>query len=226
MKTNPAVTPGFVVVYDRKTGTRCEILGTEDHDRKSIAVLRADNHQREIEIPADNLWAAYTLDRDEAVRPGLQVKARSDGAHYAVVASNRANDNPKFVELTPIGDCLNNPDLIVSGNRFWDMFEPLAESDAVKDSDGESDVVKDSDGEADDISDTFEDGADDYLSLIERFALEAPVPFTTSQRHDLDVAIASNAVDDVAAIMDRNVRLRYDFAEAMMRERAKRTGEQ
>ena len=216
MKTNPAVTPGFVVVYDRKTGTRCEILGTEDHDRKSIAVLRADNHQREIEIPTDKLWAAYTLDRDEAVRPGLQVKARSDGAHYAVVASNRANDNPKFVELTPIGDCLSNPDLIVSGNRFWDKFEPLAESD----------VVKDSDGEADDISDTFEDGADDYLSLIERFALEAPVPFTTSQRHDLDVAIASNAVDAVASIMDRNVRLRYDFAEAMMRERAKRTGEQ
>ena len=216
MKTNPAVTPGFVVVYDRKTGTRCEILGTEDHDRKSIAVLRADNHQREIEIPTDKLWAAYTLDRDEAVRPGLQVKARSDCAHYAVVASHRANDNPKFVELTPIGDCLSNPDLIVSGNRFWDMFEPLAESD----------VVKDSDGVADDISDTFEDGADDYLSLIERFALEAPVPFTTSQRHDLDVAIASNAADAVAAIMDRNVRLRYDFAEAMMRERAKRTGEQ
>ncbi len=78
-----------------------------------------------------------------------------------------------------------------------------------------------------DTFDLIERGEDDErISLIDSIALEAPVPFTTSQRHDLDVAVASGDTDDVAAIMDRNVRLRYAFAEALMRERAKRAGEQ
>ena len=219
MKTNPAVTQGLVVYY-RVTGERCKVMGIENIDDIDTAIVWSENDQDEMAIDVDRFWDEYVANRDDVLRPRLQVKSRFSGAHYEIVAYGHEFDKLKLV-VSPVGSRNSgNPDLTVSGltvsgKQFWDVFEPLAESDVVKDSD--DDVVP--------VPDSPEVDVEDH-SLLERFALDAPVPFTTSQRHDLDVAIASNAVDDVAAIMDRNVRLRYDFAEAMMRERAKRTGEQ
>lgn len=215
MKTNPAVTQGLVVYY-RVTGERCKVMGIENIDDIDTAIVwSAENDRDEMAIDVDRFWDEYVANRDDVLRPRLQVKSRFSGAHYAVATTPRTNDKLKLVELVPIGDYLSNPDLTVPGKQFWDVFEPLAESDVVKDLD--DDVVP--------VPDSPEVDVEDH-SLLERFALDAPVPFTTSQRHDLDVAVASGDTDDVAAIMDRNVRLRYAFAEALMRERAKRAGEQ